>query len=176
MLDLLAKYNVRATFFLIGQFAVTQRDLVRRIYDAGHLIGNHTWTHPNLFRTDQPDDPQRAGRDHQPNSSRSLARSVRFLPAAVRHAPHLRLLIARELGLIPVTWNVIGNDWNAPSAEAIVDRVTRLTDKNHLCGQATNLVLHDGGHRALDADRAFPHRQPRPVSNSWHRYTQNGNS
>src|ERR1700736_3215717 len=41
LLDLLARYNVRATFFLIGQFAMKQRDLVRRTHAAGHLIGNH---------------------------------------------------------------------------------------------------------------------------------------
>jgi peptidoglycan/xylan/chitin deacetylase (PgdA/CDA1 family) len=51
LLELLAKHNVRATFFLIGQYAAAQRSLVRETLAAGHLIGNHTWTHPNLART-----------------------------------------------------------------------------------------------------------------------------
>jgi len=153
LLDVLARFNVRATFFLIGQFAVTQRDLVRRIHDAGHLIGNHTWTHPNLFRTDRP--TTRKELDETSNRLQQIIGTrVRFFrpPFGMRRV--YTLLIARELGLIPVTWNVIGNDWDAPSAQAIVNRVTRLTDKNHRRGQATNLVLHDGSHRVPDADRS----------------------
>ena len=153
LLDLLAKYNVRATFFLIGQFAVTQRELVRRTHDAGHLIGNHTWTHPNLFRTDRRE--TRKELDETTNRLQQITGTrVRFFrPPFGARRPHT-LLIARELGMIPVTWNVIGNDWDAPSAEAIVQRVIRLTDKNHRRGNATNLVLHDGGHRTLEADRS----------------------
>ena len=153
LLDLLAKYNVRATFFLIGQFAVKQRELVRRTHEAGHLIGNHTWTHPNLFRTDPA--TTRKELDVTTNRLQQITGTrVRFFrpPYGFRRPRTLR--IARDLGMIPVTWNVIGNDWNAPSAEAIVSRVTRLTEKNRSRGDATNLVLHDGGHLTLDADRS----------------------
>jgi peptidoglycan/xylan/chitin deacetylase (PgdA/CDA1 family) len=153
LLDLLAKYNVRATFFLIGQFAVQQRELVRRTHEGGHLIGNHTWTHPNLFRTDRPQ--TRKELDETTNRLQQITGTrVRFFrPPYGFRRPHT-LLIARELGMIPVTWNVIGNDWDAPSAEAIVTRVTRLTEKNRRRGDATNLVLHDGGHKTLEADRS----------------------
>jgi hypothetical protein len=56
--------------------------------------------------------------------------------------------------LIPVTWNVIGNDWNAKSSDQIVGRVVRLTKGNQRKGFATNLVLHDGGHTEPSADRS----------------------
>ena len=56
--------------------------------------------------------------------------------------------------MMPVLWNAIGNDWNAPSAEAITSRITRLIGTNERCGYATNLVLHDGGHRDPRADRS----------------------
>ncbi len=48
MLDQLKKYNVKATFFLIGQNAERYPNLVRRIWNEGHEIGNHSYTHPNL--------------------------------------------------------------------------------------------------------------------------------
>ena len=153
LLDLLAKYNVRATFFLIGQYAMKQRDLVRRTHEAGHLIGNHTWTHPNLFRTDRQQ--TRKELDETTNRLQQITGTrVRFFrpPFGLRRPYTLR--IARDLGMIPVMWNVIGNDWNAPSAEAITERVTRLTDRNHRRGYATNLVLHDGSHRTPEADRS----------------------
>ena len=49
LLDILAKNNIRATFFLIGRFVQQRPDLARAIWSAGHLIGNHTMTHPVLL-------------------------------------------------------------------------------------------------------------------------------
>src|ERR1700744_1190221 len=48
LLDILAAHNVRATFFIVGQFAQAEPALARRIVEEGHLIGNHSWSHPNL--------------------------------------------------------------------------------------------------------------------------------
>src|SRR5262249_12874480 len=60
-LDLLAGYNARATFFLIGRYARECPELVRELVARGHTIGNHTQTHPNLFRTG----PARTGEELQ---------------------------------------------------------------------------------------------------------------
>src|ERR1700747_1357248 len=48
LLDVLAKHNVKATFFLIGKHVQQRPDIVQRIIAAGHMIGNHTYDHPNL--------------------------------------------------------------------------------------------------------------------------------
>jgi hypothetical protein len=48
LLDVLASHDVRATFFMVGSHAQAEPELVRRIVAAGHLIGNHSWSHPNL--------------------------------------------------------------------------------------------------------------------------------
>jgi peptidoglycan-N-acetylglucosamine deacetylase len=153
LLELLAKHNVHATFFLIGQYAAAQRSLVRQTYEAGHLIGNHTWTHPNLARTSAQQTREELSRTNA-ELEQITGAPVRYFrpPFGLRRPSTLR--IARELGLIPVTWNVIGNDWDAPSAEAITIRVTRLMAVNQQRGYATNLVLHDGGHRTPEADRS----------------------
>ncbi len=50
ILDVLAKYKVRATFFLIGSAANKHQEIVRRIHSEGHEIGNHTYFHSNLSR------------------------------------------------------------------------------------------------------------------------------
>ncbi len=153
LLDLLARYNIRATFFLIGQYAARQRSLARRIHEAGHLIGNHTWTHPNLSRTS-------AAQTHE-ELRRTSAELEDITGVAVRYfrppfglRRPATLQIARSLNLIPVTWNVIGNDWTALTTEQIADRVFRLSEKNHRRGDATNLVLHDGSHREPAMDRS----------------------
>ena len=49
LLEVLAKHNVRATFFLIGRFVKQRPDIAREVTRAGHVVGNHTFSHPNLI-------------------------------------------------------------------------------------------------------------------------------
>ena len=92
LLDILARHNAQATFFLIGRFARQRPDLVRRIQAAGHTIGNHTWTHPRLIF--QP--PARVREELSTTNSALediLGERVRLLPpslwsAAARRAAH----------------------------------------------------------------------------------------
>src|SRR3954466_7441918 len=52
LLDVLAKHSVKATFFMIGKYVDLRPDIVRDVVAAGHTVGNHTYSHPNLiFRT-----------------------------------------------------------------------------------------------------------------------------
>ena len=48
LLDILAKHDVKATFFMLGMFASAHPELVRRVAAEGHLIGDHSWSHPKL--------------------------------------------------------------------------------------------------------------------------------
>jgi peptidoglycan/xylan/chitin deacetylase (PgdA/CDA1 family) len=61
--------------------------------------------------------------------------------------------LARQLGLIPVTWNAMTSDWSEPSADRIASALRRKIDHNQSRGYASNIVLHDGDHNALNADR-----------------------
>ena len=45
ILDILAKYDIKATFFVVGKYAEKNPDILRRIYEEGHVIGNHTYSH-----------------------------------------------------------------------------------------------------------------------------------
>lgn len=152
LLDILAEHNVHATFFMVGGFAQAEPALTRRVADAGHLIGNHSWSHPNLARTSAS-----KVRDELTRTSDTLAqiagRSIRFFrpPFGARRPAVLR--IARSIGLNPVTWNAMTSDWVDPSADHIASELTRKIDHNTRRGFATNIVLHDGGHRGLGADR-----------------------
>ena len=49
LLEVLAKHNVKATFFLIGRYVEQRPDIVREVVNAGHIVGNHTFSHPNLI-------------------------------------------------------------------------------------------------------------------------------
>jgi peptidoglycan-N-acetylglucosamine deacetylase len=152
LLDTLAQHNVRATFFLLGGFAQGEPDLVRRIAAAGHLLGNHSWSHPDLSRTSSAQI-----REELRRTSETLAQiagaPIRFFrpPFGARRPAVFR--IARELELSPVLWNAMTRDWSDPSAERIARKLGEKIDRLTQSGQAVNIVMHDGGHRAQGTNR-----------------------
>lgn len=152
LLDILAEHSVHATFFLVGQFAQAEPALVRRLVNAGHLVGNHSFTHPNLARTSAAEIRRQLARTSD-TLSQITGQPVRFFrpPFGARRPATLR--IARSLGLIPVTWNAMTNDWAEPSAQRIASALQHKVETNHRRGFASNIVLHDGGHLGLGANR-----------------------
>jgi peptidoglycan/xylan/chitin deacetylase (PgdA/CDA1 family) len=120
---------------------------VSELAKAGHVIGNHTFSHPQLiFKTCAQ------AQDEILQCKRAITDAVGehsnlFRPPFGGRRP-VTLRVARELGFVPVMWNVTGYDWNAPPAEYIERKVTgRIRGGNVI-------LLHDGGHAALGADRS----------------------
>ena len=152
LLEVLARANVRATFFLIGEYVRREPALARQVAAAGHLIANHTMTHPQLAL-------QKAARIRQEiadcNSllEDTLGAAVRFFrpPFGSRRPAVLR--IARELGVTPALWNVTGYDWKPIGADRILHNLEDGIAGNQRHTRGSNLLLHDGGHLALNAPR-----------------------
>jgi peptidoglycan/xylan/chitin deacetylase (PgdA/CDA1 family) len=154
LLDVLARFEARATFFLIGKYVRERPELVREIRNAGHLIGNHTVTHPWLA-------VQSAARVHEELAGCNaaledvLGERVRFFrpPHGSRRPEVLRA--AREMGLTAVMWNAMGFDWRAnTTAPRIAAYLEKGITRNLGRGRGSNLLLHDGGHVAMGADRS----------------------
>jgi len=148
LLESLAAHGVHANFFMMGLHARLEPALVRRVHDEGHLIGIHSWSHPNLSRTGS-----KKIADELQWSREALEQitgaEVRFFrpPFGARRPAVFR--IARQMGLTTVLWNAMTSDWAEPSVEKIVARLRKKIDHLNSKGQAANIVLHDGGH--LDA-------------------------
>ncbi|MCL2660317.1 MAG: polysaccharide deacetylase family protein, partial [Acidobacteriaceae bacterium] len=152
LLEVLARHNVRVTFFLLGRFVQAQPGLVRETAAAGHLIGSHSMTHPWLPFVSNARVRQELV-DSNAVLEDTLGAPIRFLrPPHGARRPYV-LRAARELGLIPVQWNIICGDWNPVAPETILARAARGIQRNQRRGRASNIVLHDGGHLALNADR-----------------------
>jgi peptidoglycan/xylan/chitin deacetylase (PgdA/CDA1 family) len=146
LLEVLARHQVHATFFMIGRYVQQRPDIAREVVKAGHVIGNHTYTHPNLIFVSTS-----ATRTELEGCDRALSDAVGehsrlFRPPFGGRRPQ-SLRVARELGLEPVMWNVTGWDWNAPPAEQIVRKVSRQMRGGDI------ILLHDGGHKEMGADR-----------------------
>jgi peptidoglycan-N-acetylglucosamine deacetylase len=148
LLEVLARHNVHATFFLIGRYVQQRPDIVRELVKAGHVIGNHTFTHPLLiFKSG------RELRAQLENCGRAVTDAVGehsnlFRPPFGGRRPAV-IRIARHMGLEPIMWNVTGYDWNAPSVEYIERKVTSQVRGGDV------ILLHDGGHREFGADRSY---------------------
>lgn len=152
LLDILANHNVRATFFVLGERAKVQPELVQRTAKAGHLIGNHSWDHPNMARS-SPEIIREQLRRTQDILQQITGGPVKFFrpPYGARRPAVFR--IARELGLNVVLWNAITSDWSDPSPQRIALQLTDKIERLRQNGQAANIVLHDGGHDDPAANR-----------------------
>jgi peptidoglycan/xylan/chitin deacetylase (PgdA/CDA1 family) len=152
LLDILASQRVKATFFLVGGFAECDPALTRSIANAGHVIGNHTWTHPDLSLTAAHRVREELARTKD-ILEQIIGNPVRLFrpPFGARRPCVLRT--ARELDMIPVMWNAMTSDWSERSPDIITKRLLKKIAANSRRGFASNIVLHDGGHLALNTDR-----------------------
>jgi peptidoglycan/xylan/chitin deacetylase (PgdA/CDA1 family) len=152
LLDVLARHNAKATFFVIGRFVREQPQIVRAIHAAGHLVGNHTMTHPWLHIQTH------ARIREELFGCNAIIEDALGAPVRYFRPPHgarrpFVLRYAAELEMTPVQWNVIVGDWNLHPAAQLAARVGRGIARNQRRGHGTNIVLHDGFDGALGAPR-----------------------
>lgn len=153
LLEVLAQHGARTTFFVIGRFARQRASLVRQIRSAGHVVGNHTWSHPLLMTRS----PRRVREELAATSTELediLGERVRYFrpPHGGRRPDVLR--VAREMGLVPVLWNAMGYDWRRISSTEILANLDRGISRNRRRGVGSNLLLHDGGQAGIGQDRS----------------------
>jgi peptidoglycan/xylan/chitin deacetylase (PgdA/CDA1 family) len=147
LLEVLAKHNVRAAFFQIGRYVRQRPEIVREIVNAGHTVGNHTFTHPLLIFKSEAEIRQQLIDCRAAMQDAIGEHSNLFRPPFGGRRPAV-LRIARELGLQPIMWNVTGYDWHAPPAAVIEQKVTKQIRGGDV------ILLHDGGHKQMGADRS----------------------
>jgi peptidoglycan/xylan/chitin deacetylase (PgdA/CDA1 family) len=152
LLEVLGRAGVRASFFLIGAFVRQCPEMVRQIRAAGHVVGNHTETHPWLTWQTERRIREELGAANAAIED-VLGERVRYFraPHGARRPAVLR--VVREMGMVPVQWNAMGYDWRAIRAEEIATNVERGVERNRRAGVGSNIVLHDGGHLGLGAPR-----------------------
>lgn len=148
LLEILAKHNVKATFFLVGKYLKQSPGLARQTAAAGHAVGNHTFNHPNLFFC-SPAEILRELSDCEHALDDAVARHDKiFRPPWGARRPGV-LSAARSLGLEPILWSVTCYDWKPTTAERVEAHAVRQIAP----ARGEIILLHDGGHRAMGADR-----------------------
>jgi Predicted xylanase/chitin deacetylase len=147
LLDVLAKHGTKATFFLIGQFVKQRPDIVRRVVEAGHTVGNHTWNHPNLIFCSAAETRRQISETQKAIEDACGIRPTLFRPPFGGRRPGT-FSVARELGLTPIMWGVTCYDWSAISNESIERKAREQIRGGDV------ILLHDGGHKRFGADRS----------------------
>lgn len=128
ILDALKKHNAPACFFIVGHYLKSSPDLVRRMVDEGHLVGNHSFNHPDMSSF---------GRDKFAQELTDL--ESLYLETFGKEMPKLyrppqgkfsegSLKLAKELGYQTFFWSLAYVDWDVdkqPSREDALDKLTR---------------------------------------------------
>jgi peptidoglycan-N-acetylglucosamine deacetylase len=176
LLELLERHGVRATFFVVGRFARACPELVREIAARGHVIGNHTESHPNLALLSGSRIQEELTRC-QDSVALALAGRDESRPEWMRppwgfRGPQLFGAVRRAGLRGVVMWSFGCYDWRPQRAEQLVNRLGRLErlgrlgqqgvaseegpssagDQGHGHGGEV-VLLHDGDFRGLGADR-----------------------
>ncbi|MFJ8076552.1 polysaccharide deacetylase family protein [Streptomyces sp. NPDC096176] len=138
VLGILRKHDVRAMFFVCGEMATAHRDLLREMAGDGHVVGNHTWSHPLIPKLSLSGINDELGR-----TSEVIGEAVGEPPLWYR-APYgawnrRSFEIGARLGMEPLGWTVDTLDWTTPGTGTIVRRVLK--------GAAPGVIVlsHDAG-------------------------------
>jgi peptidoglycan-N-acetylglucosamine deacetylase len=117
------------------------------VKNRGHVVANHTFTHPFLTFESTGSIRSELERCREALTAAVGEHSNLFRPPWGARRPAV-LRTARQLGLQPIMWSVTGFDWDAPSAEYIEKKVTGRVRGGDV------ILLHDGGHKAFGTDRS----------------------
>ncbi|HEX7854660.1 MAG TPA: glycosyltransferase, partial [Sphingobium sp.] len=162
ILDILKKWHVPATFFVIGENALEHPQLLRREVAEGHEIGNHTYLHPNMANISpgqtmlELNATQRLVQAYTGHGMR-LFRAPYFGDAEPTTADELGpALEAQQAGYTVVGLHVDPNDWQRPGADSIVRQVIEQVEGATADRSANIVLLHDGGGDRAQTVAALP--------------------
>ena len=147
LLGILERHQAHATFFMVGEAAQRYPELVERVAQAGHAIGNHTWDHSSF--------PLISGRERRAQL-RACEKAIapygqRLFRPPYGHQSVASRLDALWLGYQVITWSLNASDWRDRDANWIVDRLVKQ------CEPGSVILFHDALYTYVEeqyADRA----------------------
>ncbi|MBS4192603.1 glycosyltransferase [Bacillus sp. FJAT-49705] len=156
ILKILKQYDIKASFFIIGKKAMLHQDIVKQIYQDGHEIGNHTFSHPN---TNSISDEQLK---LELNSTQRVIQSITGRSSLLYRSPYgdeeakymqshfQRMQDVTKMGYITANYDIDSKDWKLRDSKAIVDNVMKQASDGDI------ILLHDGGGDRKATVQALP--------------------
>lgn len=144
ILDLLKKYDVKATFFLVEFWTEKNKDIVKEIYESGHAIGTHSKTHSNMSKLSKEQI------ESELKSSSKVIEDITGNKVTLFRAPYgdyddLLIDCAKDLGLYTIQWDVDSLDWKGLTGKEISSRILNRVKNGSI------ILCHNNSEHILDA-------------------------
>ena len=141
LLDGLKERGVKATFFLIGEKADKNPEIVKRMAEEGHLIGNHTYHHVELTKVSENE-----ARLELADTSAVIVRITGKEPEYMRPPfGAWQRKLEQEIQMLPVLWTIDPLDWTTENQDEIVNKVVTEAEENDI------ILLHDCYKSSIEA-------------------------
>lgn len=129
ILDTLKKHNASATFFVVGTYIESNPELVKRMQQEGHIVGNHTWHHPDMSQISTLETFQKELTDVENIYKETTGKEmVRFYRPPQGKYSEKNLKMAQELGYKTFFWSLAYVDWydtDQPTKEEAFDKLLK---------------------------------------------------
>lgn len=147
ILDILKKNNIKATFFWVGRYLQTYPELGKKVAEAGHAIGNHTWNHQYIKYND-------SGAAREIDRTTSLIEEVTGVKTSMFRPPGGILTnglvsYAQKKDYATIMWSADSLDWRT-STKSLMDNVMRQANSGGI------VLMHDGGGDRAKTVQALP--------------------
>ena len=162
LLDLLDSHRAKATFFLVGKYVREAPGLTKEISARGHLLGNHTDTHPNLFFTGPEETRTELLRCSEAIGQATWEEPRWFRPPFGYRSPWLSSFVL-QLRMRTVMWTLLPGDWRPKTEAWLIDRIKPIAAhlqspsfEDHSTSRPSGgdiLCLHDGDYLQANGDR-----------------------
>lgn len=144
ILDILKENNITATFFLVGQWAEKYPDSVKAIAQAGHEIGNHSYSHQDFAALDEKRLVEEISR-----CSSAIEQITGRVPELMRvpsgSYSDTAIAVIERMGMMPIQWDADSLDWKKVSARQIIKNVTKKAQPGSI------VLLHCGAKNTASA-------------------------
>lgn len=141
ILDVLKAHEIPAAFFVVGNYLETEPELIRRMVEEGHIVGNHTWNHPNMSEISD-----KAAFETQLRKVSDAYREITGEDMPMYYRPpqgiysQENLKMAQELGYKTVFWSLAYVDWKQDQQPDRKDAMEKLTSRIH---NGAVILLHN---------------------------------
>lgn len=141
LLDILDKYNARATFFMMGKSAVNYSDTIKKMDELGNELGNHSYNHPQLPKLSADEIKK------QINDTNAAIKAACGKPADVMRPPYgaITSKVSENVGMPMILWTIDTLDWKTKDAQATYDSVISSASDGAI------MLMHDIHSTTVDA-------------------------
>lgn len=140
LLDILKENDVKATFFVLGVMVERHPEILKRTFDEGHQIGNHSWNHKDFKKL------TKRGVEFQVQETNAIVKEVIGQEPLILRPPYgsSNLLVAKTADMPIILWDLDTLDWSDRNAENIVQKIMK-TKRNSI------ILAHDIHKTTIDA-------------------------